>query len=377
VLYTQSTNFDNILMKTASTRDLAFPSSRTTVMGGNFNNVTSTKENVSGALMVMASTATEARSTVIGSDPRPDPEPQPPVVVDGAVTTTQGTAVDGVLKVASSSGGPLIFEVVTPPRLGSVTLTGTTTGAFRYTPAPGAAGQDSFTFRVRDGQLSSQPGTMSVTITATAPAPTPTGLRGQWLLDEGSGTTARDSSGLGNHGTVQGTVAWGPGRSGSGLVLDGVSGQVEVLDAASLDLSGPMTVAAWVRPDTLATQYVVKKATQSRNGYELSLSSSGRGFFRVNDVASGDKYRVNATSVHQLGTWVHLAGTYDGTTMRFYVDGVLQGSVVGPSAITTNSSPLGIGAEPGGYRRFKGGLDEVRLYDRALSAQEISALAGR
>ena len=377
VIYTESTNFDDILMKTASVRDLAFPDAPATAMDGNFNNVTGTKGNVAGALMVMASSVDEAHSTLIGADPAPDPDPEPsaPVVADGSVSTTRDTAVTGTLKVASSSGGPLLFEVVTAPRLGTVILTDAATGAFRYVPAAGAVGQDSFTFRVRDGQLWSEPGTMSVTI--TAPAPAPTGVRGQWLMDEGSGTTVRDSSGWNNHGTVQGTVAWGPGRSGSGLVLDGSGGYVQVPEAASLDLSGPMTVAAWVRPQVLATQYLVKKATQSRDGFELSLSSSGRGFFRANEVASGNLYRVDATSVHPLGTWVHLAGTYDGTTMRFYVDGVLQGSVAGPSAVATNGLALGIGAEPGGYRKFRGGLDEVRVYDRALTAQEISALAGR
>ncbi|GAA3509868.1 LamG-like jellyroll fold domain-containing protein [Georgenia daeguensis] len=378
VIYTESTNFDDILMKTASTRDLVFSDSPTTAMDGNFNNVTGTKENVAGARMIMASSVDEAYSTLIGTGPTPEPDPEPsaPVVADGSVSTTQDTAVSGTLRVVSSSGGPLVFEVVTAPRLGTVTLTDAATGAFRYVPAAGALGQDSFTFRVRDGALWSEPGTMSVTI--TAPAPAPTGVRGQWLMEEGAGTTVGDSSGWGNHGTVQGSVAWGPGRAGSGLVLDGTGGYVRVPDSASLDLSGPMTVAAWVRPQVLATQYVVKKATNgTRDGFELSLSSTGRGFFRVNEATSDDRYRVNATSVHPLGTWVHLAGTYDGTTMRFYVDGVLQGSVAGPSAVATNGLALGIGAEPGGYRKFRGGLDEVRVYDRALTAQEIGGLAGR
>ncbi|WP_418608441.1 hypothetical protein [Georgenia sp. SUBG003] len=66
VLYTESTNYDDILMKAASVRDLAFPDSATTVMDGNFNNVTSTRENVGGGLMVMASSVTEAHSTLLG-----------------------------------------------------------------------------------------------------------------------------------------------------------------------------------------------------------------------------------------------------------------------------------------------------------------------
>jgi hypothetical protein len=153
---------------------------------------------------------------------------------------------------------------------------------------------------------------------------------------------------------------------------------VAVPDAASLDLTGPMTISAWVRPEALATQYVVKKAKNSAtDGFELGLSSSGTAFLRFNERTSGNTFRVDSTSKLPVdgSSWVHLAATYDGTTMRLFVDGVLEGSKAGPSAVRANALELAIGAEPGGVRPFKGVIDAVGLYGRALSAQEIGALA--
>src|SRR5690606_13794490 len=88
-----------------------------------------------------------------------------------------------------------------------------------------------------------------------------------------------------------------------------------------------------------------------------------------------DTYRVNATSSYPTnGTWQHLVGTYDGTRMRLYVNGVEQGSKAGPASIGVNSLPLGIGAESDGYRPLKGAVDGVRMYDRALTAAQVTAL---
>ena len=71
-----------------------------------------------------------------------------------------------------------------------------------------------------------------------------------------------------------------------------------VPDASSLDISSAITIAAWVRPEKLATQYLVKKATNGgTNGYELSLSSAGKVFVRFNQVTSADTFRINSTTV--------------------------------------------------------------------------------
>ena len=113
-----------------------------------------------------------------------------------------------------------------------------------------------------------------------------------------------------------------------------------------------MTIAAWIRPtgDGQPTQDVVKKANTTGttvNGYELSLSSAGKVFVRLNQATSADTFRVNSTTSYPLNNtaWMHVAATYDGTTIRLYINGVLEGSVAGPAAIATNSLILALGAQ--------------------------------
>jgi len=465
VMYTQSTRYDNILMKSAPIGTLDFSGSPTRALAGAYNNVTTTKANWAGQVLVMASSttatgqffltvqaapvpvapvagagsvsvvaggtvqgtlpvvsssggvltfevvgspslgtvhvddpATGAFTYVAGSTAGSDsftfrvaegglwsapatmgvtvqaaPVPVAPVAGAGSVSVVAGGTVQGTLPVVSSSGGVLTFEVVGSPSLGTVHVDDPATGAFTYV-AGSTAGSDSFTFRVAEGGLWSAPATMSVTVQAAGGTG---GVLGQWQFDEGSGTTVVDSSGAGHAGTVSGNPTWVSGVKGSALRLDGNGDYVTVADAPSLDLSGAMSIAVWVRPEKTATQYVVKKGTSSVDGYEIGLSSAGKIFFRLNAVSSGDTYRINSTSTYPTNgsTWVHVVGVYDGTTMRLYVNGVQQASAPGPSAIAVNTLPLVLGAEGAGYRPLTGALDVTGIYDHALTPAEITTLA--
>jgi uncharacterized repeat protein (TIGR02543 family) len=172
------------------------------------------------------------------------------------------------------------------------------------------------------------------------------------------------------------------------LDLNGTSQYAAVPDDASLDLTNQITLAAWIRPAEYDTADLIKKATNaSIDGYELSLAttkndlSSRRPFFRINQVSKGDTYRVNATTVYPIdGTWMHVAATFDGTAMRLYINGVLEATMTPPAGTTiaTNDLPLTVGAQDGttASRWFMGQMDDVRVYNRALSLSEIQALAG-
>jgi len=161
------------------------------------------------------------------------------------------------------------------------------------------------------------------------------------------------------------------------LDLDGSGDYVTVPDAAALDPGGEMSVSVWIRPDRRSTQYVVKKASSSADGYEIGLSSSGRVFFRLNEDSSRNTYRADSSSSYPTNgsTWMHVVGTYDGSTVRLYIDGTLEDSIPGPSSVAANSLPLGLGAEPSGYRSMNGAIDEAGIYGYALSAAEVDALA--
>jgi hypothetical protein len=205
------------------------------------------------------------------------------------------------------------------------------------------------------------------------------GLVARWPLNEGSGNAAVDASGNGLHGTLTGAPSWVAGTMGLALALNGTSQYGLVPDDPRLDLTGQITLSAWVKPAKLGTANVIAKASFVGTlipGYELNLSSTGKPFVRFN---ASDTYRVNgATSYPTAGdTWMHLAATYDGSVIRLYVNGALDGSLASAFAITANDQPLGIGAQSDGNsgRLFQGALDEVRIYDRALSASAIQALA--
>ena len=368
VVYTESEQLDDIVAKSSSTGNIDF-GDRYEVLDGSFNNATSTKSNWTDRVLVLASSASEARHAFL--DPGvPSGEP---VVGDSSVATTEGVPVDGVFEVVSSSGGDLTFEVVDGPSLGEVVITDAFAGEFTYTPDGGAVGVDGFTFRVREGDVWSQPAAVTVTITPGS------GLRGLWSMEEGGGATVGDGSGLGNDGAVRGSPTWVERQGGLALHLDGSSDYVTVADDPSLDLADAATMAMWVRPDRVATQYLIKKAGGSTDGFELSLSSSTarKVFVRFNQVSSGNTYRVDSVSTYPANglTWMHVAATYDGSTIRLYIDGELEASGPGPSSISVNDLQLAFGAQPDGTSKFGGAIDDVRVYDRALTAQQIADLA--
>jgi large repetitive protein len=207
-------------------------------------------------------------------------------------------------------------------------------------------------------------------------------LVAHFQMEENGGTTLVDASGAGNNGTTVGGPTWVSSQTGLGLALNlnGTSQYATAPDSASLDITSAITLAAWVRPEKVATQYLIKKAIISpsgTNGYELSLSSTGKAFVRFNQVTNANTYRVDSDVIPATGTtWVHLAATYDGTTIRMYVNGAQSGTPLAAAfAIATNNLVLGIGAESNGATKFQGAMDEVRVYNRALSATEILALA--
>ena len=223
-------------------------------------------------------------------------------------------------------------------------------------------------------------------------------LVGCWLFDEGSGTTTADGSGEDNTGTLYDSTMWTADRFGNArraLHFNGNSQYVKVADADSLDIVGDITIAAWVRPEQVLTQDVVKKAVTTGTyvgGYELALSSSSGNcavsggvvpcaFARFNATsAAPDSYRVDTKDPTYSATdpWTFYVVTYTGAdnTLRIYRNGSLSNSRIPASALTIASNDLflGFGAQlagtgPTASRWFKGSLDDIRIYKRALACR--------
>ncbi len=203
-------------------------------------------------------------------------------------------------------------------------------------------------------------------------------------MEENGGSVLIDSSTYGNNAAILGGASWVSGVKGLALSLSG-SQYATIADNNSLDVTNAVTLAAWIRPNAATTQYVLKKATTTGtnvNGYELSLAAAGsaanqRPFIRFNQATSTDGLRVNAVSQYPVdgNTWMHIAATYDGATIRMYVNGVQENFLAAAFTIGTNALALGVGAQGDGASKFSGSMDEARVYNRALSAAEILALA--
>jgi Concanavalin A-like lectin/glucanases superfamily/Domain of unknown function (DUF1929)/Bacterial Ig domain/Purple acid Phosphatase, N-terminal domain len=198
------------------------------------------------------------------------------------------------------------------------------------------------------------------------------GLVAAYGFDEGTGTTTADASGANNTATLTGAAWTAAGRNGAALSFNGASNWVTVPDTAALRLAGAMTLEAWVRPAAnTGWRTVLMKERPAGMSYGLyGYDDSGRppavyGNYGGTDVSAG-----GGTAL-ALNTWSHLAGTYDGTTMRLYVNGVQVASKARTGALTSSTSPLRIGGNAAWGEYFSGLIDDVRVYNRALSAAEV------
>jgi glucose/arabinose dehydrogenase len=232
-----------------------------------------------------------------------------------------------------------------------------------------ANGPHTLAARARDtsGNLATS-ATVTVTVSNTT-SPPPTGLVAAYSFDAGSGTVLADQSGNGNNGTINGAT-WAAGHDGQALSFNGTSNVVVVNDSASLDLTTGMTFEAWVRPSQTLSNWkaILQKQTDS---YFLNANTAG------NHVGSGGTFNgnccgvVEGTSGLPVNQWSHLASTYDGTTLRIYLNGTQVGSIAQTGSLEVNANPLRIGGDTYPNEFFPGLIDNLRIYNRALSAAEI------
>jgi PKD repeat protein len=194
-----------------------------------------------------------------------------------------------------------------------------------------------------------------------------TGLVAAFGFEEGSGSSISDESGNGNSGTISGATWTNSGRFGKALSFDGIGAKVTINDSASLDLTSGMTLEAWVYPTALGGwRDIIFKAVDiyylSGSSPQASVPATGGTY------ASGPLY---GTSALPLNTWSHLAATCDGTTLSLYVNGVQTASRPETGSVNISSGAVTIGGDATYGQFWDGLIDEVRIYNRALSAGEI------
>jgi hypothetical protein len=213
----------------------------------------------------------------------------------------------------------------------------------------------------------------SSTSSTTSPASTP-GLVAAYGFSEGSGSLIGDRSGNGNAGSTTGTAWTTAGRFGSALVFNGTTSWVTVPHSAALNLSTALTIEAWVYPTVAPAGWrtVVAKERPSGVVYYLHAGSSSPSPATGLVVATGEQTLYGVAQL-PANTWTHLAATYDGAAQRLYVNGVQVSTRAQTGQISTSTSPLRLGGNASYGEYFQGRIDEVRLYNRALTAAQIQA----
>jgi hypothetical protein len=196
-----------------------------------------------------------------------------------------------------------------------------------------------------------------------------------YRFNEGTGTVVLDASGYNNNGSMSGGVTRvGDAARGQVLSFNGSNGLVTIADAASLDLTTGMTLEAWVRPTSVeGWRTVVLKEIDGGLAYSMYANDADAnkpaGYIRTNheDEKVRGKKRLTAN------VWVHIATTYDGTTMRFFVNGEEVDSRKQTGAIETSGGKLRIGGNLVWGEWFRGQIDDVRIYDVAVGSAQIKA----
>ena len=206
----------------------------------------------------------------------------------------------------------------------------------------------------------------------------PGGLVGFWKFDEGSASTAADSSGNNLHGTIAGNPARVDGPAGYALQFDGDGDYVDFGNDSSLNITNQITVTAWIKVDAFDCEYqaIITKGDGSwrlqRNGTKGSIEFACTGAFVPGALVGSLFGSVNLDD----GRWHHIAGIYDGSMICLYVDGEHDIASDADGSIEVNDYNVFIGAnaeKPD--RNFKGSIDEVRIYNYALSAEEVKEIS--
>src|SRR3989344_2977385 len=219
----------------------------------------------------------------------------------------------------------------------------------------------------------------------------PTELVGRWSFDETStwGTTqdaVKDSApvppGETTHGTAfGGAIAEGGGKKGNAASLDGVDDYIKIPNSNALAPASGVSVAGWFKVNEIpgSGRVITGSMVSKRDGYILSPDQDRSISFYVN---IGGTWQVAQTPMATLevGAWQHIVGTYDGSAIRLYVNGIERASQPASGNIVNNAEPICVGHDYCGSvqdatnRYFPGSIDELMIYRRALSAQEVGQL---
>ena len=198
-----------------------------------------------------------------------------------------------------------------------------------------------------------------------------------WHFDEGNGTVAHDVDGQHNgtlgDGDANKSPAWSMEGGGS-LLFDGTNDVLKVADSDALDLVGnTLTISCWVKRSASGSGNLVKKADAS-NGYRLWITSSGTLQFDL--LLGGTTKTVTSTATIPLNTWKHVAARHNGSELRVFIGGTIEtAATAATGSLAATTEALWMGYYDATNHHLNGYLDDVSIYDTALTDAEITNLS--
>lgn len=357
-----SAGFVANLAASAPGASVTIPASVTVPSGATSRAVTLTLNSAGSAtsIQVTASASGVTRTTTVGISA---PVGGISVGVTPALSTIYaGQSIQLTATVSGTTNKAVTWSIV--PAMGTISSTGL------YKAPAVMSTQQTMLIKAVSAADTTKSSTVMVVVKPGAAAAVP-GLVAAYSFKEGSGATVNDASGNGNTGTISG-AAWNTqGKHGSALSFNGTNSLVTIPASASLNVSSAMTLEAWINPAVSQSGWRTIMQREV-NAWFLNASNSsgplrpaGGGTF-----GGGIDYVLGPTA-SPVNAWTHIALTYDGSTLRLYMNGTQVSSKPMSGAIQTNSSPLRIGGNSPYGEYFNGRIDEVRVYNRALSQAEI------
>ncbi|HYD35103.1 MAG TPA: DUF2341 domain-containing protein [Vitreimonas sp.] len=197
---------------------------------------------------------------------------------------------------------------------------------------------------------------------------------GEWNFDEMTGATANDLGANGFDGTIT-NATWVPGQIGGALDFAG-NACVSTSTSSTLNPTSTMTVETWVYLNANQGSFaslISRDGESAARAYSIELGNAGTNRLRVWFGAGGSPKVVDSTSALALNQWYHIVGTYDGSSVKLYINGRLDNSLSTSGTITTNTDTLAFGCSSqlnGEY--FNGKLDHVKIYNYARSQAQVA-----
>lgn len=201
---------------------------------------------------------------------------------------------------------------------------------------------------------------------------------GIWLFDEGNGDVVKDLSGNKNDGVIRGGAKWVTGKIGKALEFNGSTSYVEVKDSPSLDLETEVTMMCWFNwagsGDGWQTFFAKGPMSGTNENWALFINTGGR-YFHFILTPNGARLNLDSQGgVFEPKKWMHVAATYDGKMRTIYLDGKVVGTGAQSGKLTPNNSFLGIGWREGSSHYWNGMLDEMAVFNKALTEKQIVSM---